>query len=145
MMGQPGTRSVPLSCPDPRYGLLFLIKLRVSLSLFESLRRPRARVPPPHFFGSLEKVFRSNVVIPKTIQGDDCRPRRMSLLRFPWLSPIRNSFELRGLCRRSYFGPRTCGRGITNVIEVSEMDFPGPRNSGSGDSGYGFVDLGGQF
>jgi len=28
---------------------------------------------------------------------------------------------------------------------VSEKDFPGPRNSGSGDSGYGFVDLGGQF
>ena len=27
----------------------------------------------------------------------------------PWLSPIRNSSELRGLCRRSYFGPRTCG------------------------------------
>ena len=30
----------------------------------------------------------------------------------PWLSPIRNSSELRGLCRRSYFGPRTCGRRI---------------------------------
>ena len=28
---------------------------------------------------------------------------------------------------------------------LSEMDFPGPRNSGSGDSGYGFVDLGGQI
>jgi hypothetical protein len=28
---------------------------------------------------------------------------------------------------------------------LSEKDFPGPRNSGSGDSGYGFVDLGGQF
>ena len=28
---------------------------------------------------------------------------------------------------------------------LSEMDFPGPRNSGSGDSGYGFVDLGGQL
>ena len=28
---------------------------------------------------------------------------------------------------------------------VSEMDFPGPRNSGSGDSGYEFVDVGGQW
>jgi hypothetical protein len=71
--------------------------------------------------GSLEKVFRSNVVIHrahKAIQGGDCRPRRMSFLRFPWLSPIRNSFKLRGLYRPSYFGPRTCGGGITNVIEV---------------------------
>ena len=32
---------------------------------------------------------------------------------------LRNSSELRGLYRRSYFGPRTCGRGITNIIEVS--------------------------
>ena len=29
-------------------------------------------------------------------------------------SPIRNSSESRGLCCRSCFGPRTCGRGITN-------------------------------
>ena len=35
-------------------------------------------------------------------------------LGFPWLAPIRNSCELRGLCCRSCFGPRTCGRGITN-------------------------------
>ena len=55
----------------------------------------------------------------KVIQGDDCRPRRRSWLRFPWLSPIRNSFELRVLCRRSYFGPRTCGRGITNVSKLA--------------------------
>ena len=41
------------------------------------------------------------------------------LARFPWLLPIRNSCELRGLCRHSYFGPRTCGGGETNVIEVS--------------------------
>jgi hypothetical protein len=34
-------------------------------------------------------------------------------------SPIRNSSELRGLCRRSYFGPRTCGGEIPNIIEVS--------------------------
>jgi hypothetical protein len=36
----------------------------------------------------------------------------------PWLFPIRNPCELRGLYCRSYFGPRTCGGGITNVIEV---------------------------
>jgi hypothetical protein len=54
----------------------------------------------------------------KRIQGGDCCPRRMSLLRFPWLFPIRNPSELRGLHCHSYFGPRTCGRGITNVIEV---------------------------
>jgi hypothetical protein len=35
----------------------------------------------------------------------------MSLLRFPWLFPIRNPCELRGLYRRSYFGPRTCACG----------------------------------
>jgi hypothetical protein len=70
---------------------------------------------------TLEQVFRSNVVIHrahKAIQGDDCRSRRRSWLKFPWLSPIWNSFKLRGLYRRSYFGPRTCGGGITNVIEV---------------------------
>ncbi len=52
------------------------------------------------------------------IQGDDCHPRRSSWLRSPWLTPILNSSELRGLYSRSYFGPRTCGRSITNVIEV---------------------------
>jgi hypothetical protein len=38
----------------------------------------------------------------------------MSLLRFPWLFPIRNPCELRVLCSRSYFGPRTCGRSINH-------------------------------
>ena len=77
---------------------------------------------------TLEQVFRSNVVIHrahKAIQGDDCRSRRRSWLKFPWLSPIWNSFKLRGLYRRSYFGPRTCGGGITNVIEVSGALNPG--------------------
>ena len=37
----------------------------------------------------------------------------------PWLSPIRNSSELRGLCYRSYFRPRMCGRSITMLIKVS--------------------------
>ena len=61
--------------------------------------RPFGRVED---FGlrTLECLFRSNVVIHrdhKEIQGGDCRPRRRSWLRLPWLSPIRNSFELRGL------------------------------------------------
>jgi len=69
----------------------------------------------------------------KAIQGDECRPRRMSLLRFPWLSPIRNSFELRGLCSRSYFGPRTC-----NVIEVAiRVSSSHPYNAGIQDSDGG--------
>ena len=66
---------------------------------------------------TLECLFRSNVGIHrarKAIQVDGSRPRRRSWLRFPWLSPIRNPFELRGLCRRSYFGPRTCGRSINH-------------------------------
>ena len=82
-------------------------------------------------FGALLFCIRGNGIIHrahKAIQGDDCRPRRMSLLRFPWLSPIRNSCELRGLYRRSYFGPRTCGGVITNVIEVS---YPGLFQSSS--------------
>ena len=33
------------------------------------------------------------------------------LARFPWLLPIWNPCELRGPCRHSYFGPRTCGGG----------------------------------
>ena len=73
---------------------------------------------------TLEYLFRGNVIIHrahKAIQGDYCHPRRRSWLRFPWLSPIRNSFELRGLCRRSYFGPRTCGRGITNVSKLAGL------------------------
>ena len=90
------------------------------------LRRPV--LPPVHRpvftfhhvvgFGALVLCVGGNGIIHsahKAIQGDDCRPRRSSRLRFPWLTPIRNSFELRCLYRlRSYFGPRTCGRGITN-------------------------------
>ena len=87
-------------------------------------------MPDLTIFGSLERIFRRTTVIHrarKAIQGGDCCPRRMSLLRCPWLLlsgtlpsfPIRNPSELRGLHRRSYFGPRTCVGGITNVIEVS--------------------------
>ena len=50
----------------------------------------------------------------KATQVDDCRPRLMSFRRFPRLFPIRNPCELRGLCSRSYFGPRTCGRSINH-------------------------------
>ena len=63
----------------------------------------------------------------KAIQSVDCCPRRVSRLRFPWLSPIRNPFELRGLCRRSYFGPRTCGRSINHCHrrwQGSQSGFP---------------------
>ena len=45
----------------------------------------------------------------------------------PWLAPIWNSCELRGLCCRSCFGPRTCGRGITNIQKcfgVLNQGFP---------------------
>ena len=34
------------------------------------------------------------------------------LAGFPRLLPIRNPCELRGLCRHSYFGPRTFGGGL---------------------------------
>ena len=54
------------------------------------------------------------------IQGDD-NGHVGVLARFPWLLPIRNSCELRGLCSHSYFGPRTCGGGETNVIKVSGL------------------------
>jgi hypothetical protein len=79
---------------------------------------------PAEILWTLEWVFRGYVGIHrdhKAIQVDGCRPRRGSWLRFPWLSraPIRNPCELRGLYSRSYFGPKTCGGGITNVIEVS--------------------------
>ncbi len=94
-------------------------------------------------FGSLERIFRRTAVIHrarKAIQGDDCRPRWMSLLRFPWLFPIRNPSELRGLHRRSYFG--TCGGGVNHfsskcsgfLIRVSPSH---PYNAGNATWGGG--------
>ena len=77
-----------------------------------------------HALCALVLCIRGNGIIHrahKAIQGDECRPRRSSWLRFPWLDPIRNSFKLRGFYSRSYFGPRTCGGGITNVIEVAGL------------------------
>ena len=62
---------------------------------------------PCEYFVTLWLCVRGNGIIHrahKTIQGDDCRPRRSSWFRFPWLTPIRNSFELRWLYCRSYFG-----------------------------------------
>ena len=60
----------------------------------------------------------------KPIQGDDNghvgRPCQVSPT-----PPYRNPCELRGLCSRSYFGPRTCGGSITNVIEVDRVLNPG--------------------
>ena len=49
----------------------------------------------------------------------------------PWLAPIRNSCELRGLCCRSCFGPRTCGRGITTI----------PKRFGALNQGFPFSPL----
>ena len=79
-----------------------------------------SRAPPrvswsTTFFGlwTLEELFRGNGVICRTqrvIQGDDNghvgRPCEVSPA-----PPCPELFcELRGLCRHSYFGPRTCGR-----------------------------------
>ena len=47
------------------------------------------------------------------------------IARFPLLFPIQNLCELRGLCRRSYFRPMTCGGSITNNIEVGRALNPG--------------------
>jgi len=47
---------------------------------------------------------------------------------------------------KEWFEDKDIATGLQlSLNKMSEMDFPGPRNSGSGDSGYGFVDLGGQF
>ena len=75
-------------------------------------------------FVTLWLCVRANGIIHRAhqaIQGDECRPRRSSWLRSPWLTPIRNSSELRGLCRRSYFGSRICGRGITNASKLAGL------------------------
>ena len=83
-------------------------------------------VPP---LWTLEWVVRGYVGIHrarKAIQVDGCRPRRMSLRRFPRLFPIRNPCELRGLYRRSYFGPRTCARkecAKLNIVCLSPEQF----------------------
>ena len=85
----------------------------------DAFRRRAAR--DHRSFWTLEWVVRGYVGIhraQKAIQVDGCLPHWMSLRRFPRLFPIRNPYELRGLYRRSYFGPRTCGGDITNVIEV---------------------------
>ena len=38
----------------------------------------------------------------------------------PLLLPFRNPCELRGLCRHSYFGPRTFGGGITSLMKQNK-------------------------
>ena len=58
--------------------------------------------------GCFSLIFKEMIVAHVGIHGS----------RFSWLTPIRNSFKLRGIYSRSYFGPRTCGGDITNVIEV---------------------------
>ncbi len=111
------------------------IQPRLRLGCIVALPRLRRKgtcspVPGGLTFGlwTLEWVVRGYVGIHrarKAIQVDGCRPRRMSLRRFPRLFPIRNPCELRGLYSRSYFGPRTCVGGITNVIEVGGALNPG--------------------
>jgi len=64
-----------------------------------SVEKGARRIPLPASVVSFWTLEYFAVIIHrahKAIQGDDCRPRRRSWLRFPWLSPIRNSFELRG-------------------------------------------------
>ena len=49
------------------------------------------------------------------------------LAGFPRLLPIRNSCELRGLCRHSYFGTRTCGGSENQChrsLRVLNQGFP---------------------
>ena len=58
-------------------------------------------------FGEYISQNRSHPQGPKSEFKEVTAAHRMSLLRFPWLFPIRNPCELRGLYRRSYFGPRT--------------------------------------
>ena len=61
---------------------------------------------------TLECLFRSNVIIRralKAIQGDDCRQRRRSWLRFPWLSQglsgtLSNSYGASAVARDSNRG-----------------------------------------
>ena len=59
----------------------------------------------------------------------------------PWLAPIRNSSELRGLYCRSYFGPRTCGRGITSLAKCAGLSIrvspSHPYNAGRAGLGWG--------
>ena len=64
-------------------------------------------------------------------------------LGLPWLAPIRNSCELRGLCCRSFFGPRTFGRGITNIPKCAGLSIrvspSHPYNAGRAGLGWGGV------
>ena len=66
----------------------------------------------------MERIFRRTAVThraQKAIQGGDCCPRRMSLLRFPWLLPVRNSFASYGASAVT----RTPDRG--HVAEVKNQ------------------------
>ena len=58
--------------------------------------------------------MRSNVVIHRGQKPiKEMTPATSGVMaRFPTLFPIWNPYEIRGLCRRSYFGPRTCGGSI---------------------------------
>jgi len=71
--------------------------------------------------------------------SNDVSPRSITLVHRPRHAQG-DGDEERERARRTVDASRTrgergCGGG------VSEMESPGPRNSGSGDIGYGFVDL----
>ena len=55
--------------------------------------------------------------------------------------PIWNSSELRGLCRRSHLGSRTCVRGITNSSSCAGLSIrvspSHPYNAGKAGPGWG--------
>jgi hypothetical protein len=59
-------------------------------------------LPVTHITGPTSKDERpetsQTVSLPPPVDG-------IEGVRFPWISPIRNPFELRGLFSRSYFGP----------------------------------------
>ena len=114
--------------PHDQFSLLRALGNQTKLSTFDTVafrvrRRPdrfhaRRRAPPLHSpcqkFGNTDYFFKL--------------PNKATIIaRFPLLFPIWNRCELRGLCRRSYFGPRTCDGSITIVIEVGRalnLGFP---------------------
>ena len=97
-------------------------------------------------FGLWSCGFRGNVIVYRAhnaIQVEDCRPRRRSWSRFPLTRSYPEPCELRGLCCRSYFGPRTCGRGITNIPKCAGISIrvspSHPYNAGRAGLGWGGV------
>jgi len=100
------------------------------VSLSGTLLRVTGPLPSPCLVLSAA-LFRGNGVICRTqrvIQGDDNGHvgRHCEVSPAP---PCPELCELRGLCRHSYFGPRTCGRGITSRSR-RRVSPSHPRNAG---------------